>query len=71
MVICEVAKILERERFKMGLGVREFSKVLGITWATYYSFKKPSDRRPQARTVYAITKFLKSRNIEIDNIEIE
>ncbi len=70
MTVHEVAKILEKERFKMGLTIREFTKTLGITWSTYYSFKNDS-RKTQARTVYAIVQFLKSRDLIIDAIELE
>lgn len=64
LILKDMARKIEYERFMMGLGKCEFAKLLGMHYHTYMGFIK-QDRITHPRTGSLIANFLISRNVDV------
>lgn len=63
-LFAELVKLVEFERFKMGMGKYAFAKYLGMHYHTYNSFVK-QDRITSPQTGGILLQFLVDRGIDI------
>lgn len=70
MKIHEFIQAIELQRFKMGMGVVDFAKYLGLHYHTYHSFRKKR-RITQPRTLKILLEFGQSKGINVNTLEFE
>lgn len=63
----ELGKMIEFERFKMGMGKYDFAQHLGMHYHTYTSFLK-QDRITKPKTGSIILTFLVGKGIDVDKL---
>lgn len=68
-ILKELAKVVELERFVMGMGKYEFAAHLGMHYHTYNSFVK-QDRITHPKTGMIIIKFLIDRGKKLDWVQL-
>lgn len=69
MTVPELIKIIELERFHMGLGAVKFAAHLGIHYHTYNDFRRQR-KMPYAPTMSKILEFMKSIGKEVTSLEL-
>ena len=70
MTMAEFVKAIELERFRMGMGVVEFAKYLGIHYHTYQSFRM-NDRSTTPKIFKILLDFAQSKGIKTNELEMD
>lgn len=70
MTLKDVGKMIELERFLMGIGKYKLAAQLGIHYHTYNSFIY-QDKRTNSRTGKIIIDFLKSRGKDLSSLRLD
>ena len=69
MTLKDLGKMIELERFLMGMGKYEFVKMIGIHYHTYQSFLN-QDKVTRPSTGSIIVNFLISRGKQVSDLEL-
>jgi hypothetical protein len=69
MILEELIKEIELQRFLMGMGAVEFSAHLGLHYHTYQSFRK-GRRKTIPKCMKILLDFAKSKGIDVNRLEL-